>query len=388
MDTISTLNVNAPSPVKKRDSNLELYRIISMLLIIAHHYVVNSGLTSISGPIAADPTSWRSLFLLSFGAFGKTGINCFLFITGYFMCRSNITAKKFIKLFGEVVFYDVLLNCIFWLTGYAPFSLGSFITNILPFTKIAQNFTGCYIVFFLFIPFLNILIAKITQKQHLYLIFLCGFTYVFMGTIPFFSVTMNYVSWYIVLFFIVSYVRIYPSKFFEKTAFWGVCSLAFIILSICSVLACAWLGKKVDSFFPFLFVTDSNTLLALLTGFSSFMFFKNLKIKYNKIINLFASATFGVLLIHAAGDNMRKWLWVDVLGNVTMYNSKWMPLHAVLSVFAIFIVCAFIDLLRIKLIEGPAMRLFDRWYNNIKPRFSKIEDKVLAKLGVKKDTNK
>ena len=31
---------------KNRDSNLELYRIIVMLLIIAHHYVVNSGLTA------------------------------------------------------------------------------------------------------------------------------------------------------------------------------------------------------------------------------------------------------------------------------------------------------------------------------------------------------
>lgn len=29
---------------KERNSNLELYRIITMMLIVAHHYVVNSGL--------------------------------------------------------------------------------------------------------------------------------------------------------------------------------------------------------------------------------------------------------------------------------------------------------------------------------------------------------
>lgn len=29
----------------KRDSNLELYRVVVMLAIVAHHYVVNSGLT-------------------------------------------------------------------------------------------------------------------------------------------------------------------------------------------------------------------------------------------------------------------------------------------------------------------------------------------------------
>lgn len=29
---------------KERQSNLELFRIITMLIIVAHHYVVNSGL--------------------------------------------------------------------------------------------------------------------------------------------------------------------------------------------------------------------------------------------------------------------------------------------------------------------------------------------------------
>ena len=58
---------------KQRDSNLELMRIIAMLLIVAHHYVVNSDLTVPEGPIFADPMSKRSLFLLVFGAWGKSG---------------------------------------------------------------------------------------------------------------------------------------------------------------------------------------------------------------------------------------------------------------------------------------------------------------------------
>lgn len=69
-----------------------------MLLIVAHHYVVNSGLTAADGPIYNAPTSAHSIFLLLFGAWGKIGINCFVMITGYFMCRSKITAKKFAKL--------------------------------------------------------------------------------------------------------------------------------------------------------------------------------------------------------------------------------------------------------------------------------------------------
>lgn len=43
---------------KIRRSNLELYRIIVMLLIVAHHYVVNSGLTDV---MAENPLSSKSL---------------------------------------------------------------------------------------------------------------------------------------------------------------------------------------------------------------------------------------------------------------------------------------------------------------------------------------
>lgn len=53
---------------KVRDSNLELFRIITMLLIVAHHYVVNSGLLDVNGPILSNSFSCDSLFLLIVGA--------------------------------------------------------------------------------------------------------------------------------------------------------------------------------------------------------------------------------------------------------------------------------------------------------------------------------
>lgn len=84
---------------KKRDSNIELYRIILMLLIIAHHYVVNSGIVEV---LYENPINFKSIIMFLFGAWGKIGINCFILITGFFMCKSNISLKKFLKLlFGS-----------------------------------------------------------------------------------------------------------------------------------------------------------------------------------------------------------------------------------------------------------------------------------------------
>ena len=97
----------------QRESGLELFRIITMLLIVAHHYVVNSELWGAEGPIMSAPMNGSSLFLLLFGAWGKTGINCFIFITGYFMCKSQITVKKFLKFLLEVELYKILFYVIF-----------------------------------------------------------------------------------------------------------------------------------------------------------------------------------------------------------------------------------------------------------------------------------
>ena len=72
---------------KERNSNLELYRIIVMLLIVAHHYVVNSGLIQV---MESEPLSLKNSFFYLYGMWGKTGINCFVLITGYFMCKSHM----------------------------------------------------------------------------------------------------------------------------------------------------------------------------------------------------------------------------------------------------------------------------------------------------------
>ena len=45
---------------KERNSNLELYRVVVMLLIVAHHYVVNSGLFQL---MESSLLSGNTLFL-------------------------------------------------------------------------------------------------------------------------------------------------------------------------------------------------------------------------------------------------------------------------------------------------------------------------------------
>ena len=356
------------SKIKQRESNLELYRIIVMVLIVAHHYVVNSGLINVRGPIYSDVLSGKSLYLLLFGAWGKTGINCFVLITGYFMCKSQITLKKFAKLILEVMFYRIIISSIFWIASYTQFTLEGFIKMIIPVRTIDTGFTGAYLVFFLFIPFLNILIKNMTEKQHILLLCLLSFTYILLGTVPFFSVRMNYVSWFMVLYFIASYIRLYPKKIFDNTKLWGWVTLLSLVIASASVVICAYISDRLKMSVAYMFVQDSNTSLAVLLGITSFLFFKSLNMKHSWLINKISATCFGVLLIHANSDSMRKWLWQDVLKNVEMYNSSYLIVHSILSVLCVFIVCSAIDLLRMNFVEKPFFRLWDKKYDQIKEK--------------------
>lgn len=82
-----------------RKSNLELYRIIIMILIIAHHYVVNSGVLELMYRL---PLNTKSNYMFILGGWGKFGINCYIFITGYFMCKKEITFKKYLQSIIEI----------------------------------------------------------------------------------------------------------------------------------------------------------------------------------------------------------------------------------------------------------------------------------------------
>lgn len=363
----------APNPIisrgdvavkKQRSSNLELYRIICMLMIVAHHYVANSGLNFSGGPIVNNPNSFNSIFLSIFGAWGKTGINCFMMITGYYMCTSKISLKKFLKLLLWIYFYKLLLFPVFLAAGYESLSLKRLVELIAPFWKLSNNFTGNFLVFFLTIPFWNILIQNITERQHILLTMLLVTCYTVLGTIPSFTLTYNYISWFGVIYLIASYIRLYPHTVFQRKDLWGwVTLLSFLLASLSILRLKYWL------------IIDSNKFFALEIAVCMFLWFKNLDIHYNKVINAIGASTFGVLMIHANSDAMRKWLWQDVVDCVGKYSLPLgqLILYCVGTVLAIFLICTLIDQLRISTIE----RWFFNWYDN---KISMKADRLVKKI--------
>ena len=127
-----------------RSSNLELLRILSMILIIMHHYSVHGGFSLIDQTLTIN-----KLFVQILSLGGKIGVVCFILITGYFMINSSFKFKKLLKLVLEVWFYSIGIMVIFYLFGLAEFNTVTFFTCLFPLSHSLYWFVTTYVVHYL-----------------------------------------------------------------------------------------------------------------------------------------------------------------------------------------------------------------------------------------------
>ena len=156
---------------KKREVNLELLRIIAMLMVISLHYL-GKGNTMSAGAAGVSMTdanfinevlAW-SLEALSYGA-----VNLYIMISGYFLINSAVRMEKVWKLIVQVLFYSVGIFLIFLVAGKIPGDMqGSFYhygVMLFPFTSQHYWFASIYLILYLLAPFMAIGLRKTDKKQ-------------------------------------------------------------------------------------------------------------------------------------------------------------------------------------------------------------------------------
>lgn len=107
---------------KERNSIVELFWLISMWCVFAHHFVIHNA-DDIS--VFASPLT-RLIFKGVFLPIGKVAVGCFVSIAVWFIAdRASFSikdaVKKLIILNNEVVFYSITLGIILFLRAVCPF---------------------------------------------------------------------------------------------------------------------------------------------------------------------------------------------------------------------------------------------------------------------------
>ena len=333
-----------------RNSNLELLRILAMMGIVASHYIgcIIPQLHELNTPL--------SNFLLIQGTWGKIGINCFMLISGYFMCIQDASLKKWIKLLAWVYFYTVVIEIPLIIFGFIPNTFESWWHAIFPWRFFdMDHFKTAFLIFYLFTPFVKKFIQTLTKKELERILILLTIIFVGYYNMPTFSDGMakliNPLVWFSYLYLLAGYIRLYDNPFMHRnTAFWGGQLLLGVILVCSSTLILHYLGQN-DHVYKYSGYT--NSIFVFYTSLSSFIFFLKVDIPKSIIINVLGASTFGVLLIHTCCDTVYYFIFDDMLKTPVVLGLDFPKgvLVVCVSILSLYLVLSFIDILRRVFIE-------------------------------------
>ncbi len=195
----------------KRDANLDLLRIISMLLIIFLHSIDHSGVLE-----QADVCGKINIYAYVRFAYAlcQVCVNCYVMLSGYYLLNSKFRVHKLVALWMEVVFYSFVLRALFMITDQHAFSIVSLLSCFVPVLTGRYWFITIYVGLYLLFPFLNKLVWAMNQKEHT-LMNICLFVLfsLSISIYPSFK-GMNCgggwgLAWFVVLYLLAAWFRLY-----------------------------------------------------------------------------------------------------------------------------------------------------------------------------------
>ena len=329
---------------KQRNANLDLLRIVSMLLIVFLHSIDHSGvLENAAGCGGAMYFYVRFTYALC-----QVCVNIYVMLSGYFMVTSRFRLQKLVQLWMEAAFYSFTLKLLFMLTGQDAFSIVSLVSCFVPILTGRYWFLTIYVGMYLVSPFLNTLIRAMDKRQHTLLnVVLFAIMSVWVSVHP--SIAgMNSgggwgLAWFVTLYLAASWLRLYYTPDHKPLPWFA----GFVMIPAGMALAFC-LG--VWGYLPGIAATvaghwyryDSAPVYVM--TMCLFVGFLNVRIPwpgFSRAIVRVAPLTLGVYLIHAHA-NVSPWSWA-VLDLPAKMDSPLFPLIQLGAVLGIFVICAALD---------------------------------------------
>ena len=337
---------------KKRNSNIELLRIIAMFLIVWHHCgYVNSD-------VLGDSLTYNTTIIKISYFLGKMGVNIFFLISGYFLCKGKFNKKKLFSIVATTEFYGLIVVLISIFCD--KINLGNSYIFYFPIVSSMFWFATDYIIIYLLSPYFNILIENLSkEKFKKFLITVLIIWCIIPNTFGIIGGTIGQIfeftqlGWGIILYFLGAYFNKHGIKFLKKLRNNIIILIGSFILIILEIVLFTLFKeplKEIQLVDMNHYINNANNIILLIPAVALFNIFINMKYRTNAYINLIASAMFGVYLLHSNNimDYIKKTV-VEIPNKLIETNT---PLIMTLSyAFDVMFICCVIELIRLGLLK-------------------------------------
>lgn len=346
---------------KDRSSNFELMRIFAMFLIVTYHYALFSNFRFFTTDLTFNRLFYQSMFLT-----GKTGVNLFVTLSGYFMIKSRVKTAKVLQLWGQSFFYIMLIWLLFHkkVNGFSSMPQDTLLGKIFFLSSGVQWFIATYIVMYLLSPYINVMLNNMSRTMFRRMLVLTGIFWCLIPTlswIPGMVVTEfqgSDLTFFLFLYCLGAYLRMYHEENRRKAYFWFLCAFGTYLVCMGIIAGVdVWdshsMGKA--KLLDYLFNYQNHVLILLLSLFL-FLGFKALNVKNSRVINWISSLTFGIYLIH---DNwqIRRYLWNNITNGPAFEMTPWLLPVSIGYIVAVFTVCGIIEAVRQQTVEKLWMKI-------------------------------
>lgn len=354
-----------PMTESKRNSNMELLRVVAMLMIIAYHiycHCVNSQLYPSFIPYK------KLLPLTVVSPMGQIGNAIFLIISGYFMAgkeRGSINMVKISqKLLFQLGFAALLLTLASTALHLCAEELGTTLMGINEFNTMAWYVGYYFLVILIAYMFLNGFLAKQDRKEYgefLIIIFAVTQFSWSAGILQGLSDQLPTVLTGVFLYSLGGYIKRYdPFGNIKISALIGIIAVVYLLLCVATYDTTA--NNAVDYqrsegiyYIPERYVPGVlvRGIVPITISVALFEIFKRMSIPRSRVINYLGASTFMTYLIHDNSFFYSIWCTQDWFTLLYYQPLKFICKHALwtLGTFAIGVAAYSLYLLLAKLVK-------------------------------------
>lgn len=368
---------------KKRMANMELLRILAMLMVVMLHYLDKGRvLPSLAGELSVNGYLAWGLELLAI-----VSVDVYMLISGFFLAGSSFKSRRLVELLCQALFYSLLIPLLLIAAGIldpAKITLYQLLYYILPTQMVHYWFLTAYVLMYLFSPLLGVAVRSMKKNQlRAVILLLLLFLSVNKSVLPV-RLEMDNLGydgiWFMCVFVIAAYLRLYgleeleaafggKEKKLRAAGFLGYLALWAGMFGL--TMGIRFLYRRTGQFESVLnVVCGYNHILTLLAAVCLFIGFYAWKLKegaFSRLVVKAAPYTLGVYLLHEHCEV--RYLWPEWLHASMEGNPLLFVLRCVGAVSLVLVIGILSDMAR-GAIFGLAARVFaggriDRWLGHV-----------------------